>query len=101
MGKWLAKRWENLKFDVAVFLNRNPDYCWSSLVRWAMSDKWYEIWTWNCAYRHKLCTPDNAYCLKCRYQWQRKHSYKQYGDYVHDLWERGRDVKCPTGLTKR
>ena len=97
MSKWIRKKWDNLKLDVAVFLNRNPDYCWPELVYWSMGRKWYWILTENGDYKHKKCTPDSNYCGKCRYQWQRKHSYKQYNDYVRRLWDRGRDIKYGGG----
>ena len=97
MGNWIKKKRENFKLDVAAFLNRNPDYCWTQLVLWARYRKWYLIWTENWDYRHKGCTPDDTYCGKCRYQWQRKHSYKQYNDYVRGLWDRGRDIKYGGG----
>jgi len=93
----MNKKWENLKLDVAVFLNRNPDYCWAELVLWAMFRKWYLIWTENWDYTNKKCTSESYYCGKCRYQWQRKHSYKQYNDYLRGLWKRGRDVKYGGG----
>ena len=106
---------------VAVFLNRDPEWCWVGLVMWAVSGKWYGIllgderiyklgitealmWLFRKDYidllllterdcKKKTCTSDSYYCGKCRYQWERKHSYRQYNDYVRDLWEHGRDVK--------
>jgi len=93
IGEWIKEKLETLKWEIAHFLNRNPDYCWSNLTSWVLYDKWSDIWRHNSAYKHKLCTIDKAYCGKCRYQWQRKHSYKQYNDYVKGLWDRGRDVK--------
>lgn len=39
----MSKRWEGLKFQIALFLNRNPEWCWSELVSWCVFHRWYSI----------------------------------------------------------
>lgn len=100
----LSKRWENFKLDVAGFLNRDPQWCWSRLVSWSMFHSWYSIlladeriyklwitelvlWVIGKDYIDLQLAGDEGvdgylatgcgYCLKCIYVKQRKDCYGQ------------------------
>ena len=97
----LGKRIKDMKFAIARFLNRNPRYCWSDLVMWALGyEKWYDLilaeeWVYklwftevilwvlrkdvfdapfNCRDYQKT---DDNYCMKCVYVDKRKDGYAQ------------------------
>ncbi len=57
---------ENLLIKVAGWLDKNPDYCWGSLVMWAFFDPIRNILTDNYHYKVKSCDAEyGPYCGKC------------------------------------
>ena len=80
----LVKRLDDLKFEVAGFLNRDPKWCWSRLVDWVVFHKWSELLRQPDYYLADGC----EYCLKCVYVKQRKDSYAQEADRVQRRGDR-------------
>ena len=72
-GIVMAKpKYTDFKLWIADKLNRNPDYCWPELVRWALFDKFSDILIFNQKYKTKTCKQGSTYCGKCDHIKQRK-----------------------------
>jgi len=108
------KLWDDLKFQIALFLNRNPKWCWSGLVRWHTSCRWYDIfladervyslwiteivlWILHKDFVDMQLSGEGVgafdadgsdYCMKCVYIRQRKDCYEQERDRVQRRGDR-------------
>lgn len=57
---------EQIRFKIALYLNRNPKACWANLVMWAIGYQTFtETFDKSGNWKARICD-DMAYCGKCR-----------------------------------
>jgi len=70
---------KKIKYIIATYLNKNPEYCWANLVLWAEGITPFWI-VFNTLYmKNQICRKDvllgiqgKSYCGKCDIVWKKQ-----------------------------